>query len=265
MKCIKCSNEYPSTKEFFREGKNCKLGVVAVCKECDKKRARQYRLNDIENKRALGRKNYHNNKHKTHNKERNKKYLKEYYLNNKKRLLEYEKKYQQEHKEHIKKYLKEYRLLYDKIMAERIFERKRKHRQAHPQLYAQRRRGWYKNNPDKARIIKARRRTREKNVEAKFDLYDWQRCIDYFDNKCAYCDAEKKLQQDHFIALNNGGEYTWNNIVPACKNCNSGKMDFNFFIWYPKQKFYSIKREKKILRFLDYNPQNQTQQLKLVL
>lgn len=55
------------------------------------------------------------------------------------------------------------------------------------------------------------------------------------------------LTQDHFLPLSKGGEYTVNNIIPACKNCNCSKQDKDFSEWYSKQEFYRKERELKIL------------------
>ena len=83
----------------------------------------------------------------------------------------------------------------------------------------------------------------------------WEDCIKHFEGKCAYCGKKKKLTQEHFIPLSKGGEYSVNNIIPACGSCNSSKRDRDFFKWYPNQKFYSKTRENKILRYLEYDKQ----------
>jgi 5-methylcytosine-specific restriction endonuclease McrA len=89
----------------------------------------------------------------------------------------------------------------------------------------------------------------------------WEEIKNYFDNRCAYCGKEKPLQQEHFIPVSKGGEYTHNNIIPACGDCNFKKLNHDFFEWYPKQKSYSELRERKILNYLGYT--GKTQQLRL--
>ena len=93
-------------------------------------------------------------------------------------------------------------------------------------------------------------------------LKQWNYIKGKFNNKCAYCGEEKLLEQEHFIPVNKGGEYTSNNIIPACKHCNSSKQDSNFFEWYPKQDFYSKEREEFILNHLGYKEDKQ--QLKII-
>ena len=53
---------------------------------------------------------------------------------------------------------------------------------------------------------------------------EWQEILNKFNNKCAYC-GEKAEAQDHIIPLSKGGHHTKENVVPACKSCNSKKGD----------------------------------------
>ncbi len=41
--------------------------------------------------------------------------------------------------------------------------------------------------------------------------------------KCVYCGSKEKLSLDHVVALVAGGSHTQNNLVVACKSCNSSK------------------------------------------
>lgn len=100
------------------------------------------------------------------------------------------------------------------------------------------------------------------SLEFSFTKEQWEECKSYFDNKCCYCGKELPLSQDHFIPLSKGGEYTHNNIIPACKSCNSSKGNRDFYIWYPKSRYYSKKRERNISKFLGYTVQGQ--QLSLI-
>lgn len=61
------------------------------------------------------------------------------------------------------------------------------------------------------------------------------------------------LQQEHWLALSKGGEFSKENIVCACGSCNQSKGDRDFFLWFRKYKYYSIKRENKLLEFLNTN------------
>ena len=100
-------------------------------------------------------------------------------------------------------------------------------------------------------ITEQRRRERTKNVISNFTNTDWKKCKEFFNNECAYCGRKlKNLTQDHFIPLSKGENYTKDNIVPACRNCNCRKHNKDFNTWYKEQKFYSEEKESKIINYL---------------
>lgn len=111
---------------------------------------------------------------------------------------------------------------------------------------------YQQNNPEKCNIKDQRRRSRKKQLPATLTIEQWQLIKNHFNNRCVYCGKELPLEQEHFIPLSKGGEYTLNNIIPSCKSCNASKHDANFFEWYYTYKYYSKKREKAILDFLGY-------------
>lgn len=45
--------------------------------------------------------------------------------------------------------------------------------------------------------------------------------------KCQYCGTEKELTLDHLIPKARGGKTSWNNLVTACKTCNSKKGNYS--------------------------------------
>jgi 5-methylcytosine-specific restriction endonuclease McrA len=172
-------------------------------------------------------------------------YAKQYYKGISENLkhIEYGKQYYYDHKEYRRQYYYDHR--------EELNKKKRERYKT----------GVYKLSH---RIRRARRRSLERSVASSFTVEDWTRCKESFDNKCAYCNKEGELQQEHFISLTRGGEYTINNIIPACKSCNCSKCNRDFFEWYPAQEFYDKKREQKILIYLHYN-KNREQQLALII
>ncbi len=60
--------------------------------------------------------------------------------------------------------------------------------------------------------------------------------------KCEYCGSkEPPFTKDHIIPLVRGGPDNSNNIVVACKSCNSSKGEHDIFEWY-----YVVRGEKEI-------------------
>ena len=105
--------------------------------------------------------------------------------------------------------------------------------------------------------IAHRRREREKCSLATLTTRQWKDCKEYFNHTCAYCLSTEKLTKDHFVPVIKGGELTVKNIVPVCNSCNSSKRDKDFFVWYPKQSFYSERQMNKILNYLDIQENQQ--------
>lgn len=155
----------------------------------------------------------------------------------------YGRKRRKENRENILKYQKEYR------------DKNKEKISAHKKEYN-------KNNTEKGRMYAQQRRARKRNLPNTLTDEQWNKVKLKFDNKCAYCGQELFLEQEHFIPISKGGDYTINNIIPSCRKCNRSKFNKSFFEWYPNQEFYSEKREKIILKYLRY--EENAQQLKII-
>lgn len=252
-RCSKCREAFPKTNEYFGACKQNVDGLEGQCKSCVAIYQKKYRnknkdvllekkkLYYLENKEIILEKV---NEYQCKNADAVTKRKGLHYKKNRDRILLAAKHYYNENKENIIKYHKKYNFKNRKIISGKCKEYQRKHL-------------------DGSRIRNHNRRARILNLQYTLTVRQWKDIKQYFNNKCAYCGKEKILTQDHFIAVNNGGEYTHNNIIPACKSCNCSKKDHDFFVWYPRQSFYSKKRERKILNYLHYD-NNHQQQLSLV-
>ena len=141
---------------------------------------------------------------------------------------------------------------------EEILQRRKELFEQNKDEVKEKRKAW--SQTEKGRKAKAKnrrrwkqnRRAREKGLEASLTAKQWEDCKSFFNGCCAYCGKETDMTMDHFIAVANGGEYSRDNALPACCDCNSSKRDIDFFIWYPAQPFYSKMREKRIIKYLNY-------------
>lgn len=79
---------------------------------------------------------------------------------------------------------------------------------------------------------------------------EWLECVEAFDNSCAYCGAQRNLTMEHVIAIANGGTNSVDNIIPACRSCNSSKGTKELIEWYTSQPFYSKDRLSNIIKYL---------------
>uniref|UniRef100_A0A6H1ZIK1 Putative homing endonuclease n=1 Tax=viral metagenome TaxID=1070528 RepID=A0A6H1ZIK1_9ZZZZ len=223
----------------------------------NRERILQYRKKYyIKNKEKV---NADNEEWKKNNREKMRKYSLDYYYRNKNEIDDKNKKYRELNKDKIKEYGKQYRGKNKDAIKERnrIYQIKNRDK-ANESVKRYR-----INNPIKIKTQKQLRRSMERGVEANFSNEQWISCLKYFNNRCAYCGKKENIEQDHFVALLEGGEYTINNIIPACKSCNSSKRHQAFMEWYLRQNFYSETREKKIFRYLGIY--RNVQQMKLTI
>jgi 5-methylcytosine-specific restriction endonuclease McrA len=52
----------------------------------------------------------------------------------------------------------------------------------------------------------------------------WKAIKAHYGSRCVYCgQRSERLTQDHIIPLSKGGTHTVQNVVPACRSCNSKK------------------------------------------
>ena len=69
-----------------------------------------------------------------------------------------------------------------------------------------------------------KRRARKLGCENNLTAGQWNIIKAAYGYRCAYCGKKPKLlTKDHIIPLSKGGGHTANNIVPACRSCNSRK------------------------------------------
>ena len=250
--CTKCGEELEATEKNFYRHKAGKYGFNSKCKKCQEICKKEYKEKNKDrykkNKKESDARYYQKHKEK-HLKQNH-----EYYEKNKAEILKQQKKYYKENQERIKRYRRNNKERISKAWKQ-YYKENINERKIYMKVYR-------KDNPDKNRMYHQRRHSVKKDLPHTLTTKQWNNIKTKFKNKCCYCGDEKPLQQEHFIPLSRGGEYTTNNIIPACQNCNSSKNNSNFFEWYPKQEYYSKEREQFILKYLGYKEDKQ--QLKLI-
>lgn len=125
--------------------------------------------------------------------------------------------------------------LYHATQREKVRARKQRNYRANPEPqreYSRRFRAdhpeygrvWHINNPEKTRAKVSRRRARKNHLEATLTATEYKSILEHYGNACAYCGRSNcKLEQDHIAPVVQGGGYTKENIVPACRSCNRKK------------------------------------------
>lgn len=73
--------------------------------------------------------------------------------------------------------------------------------------------------------VRAKRRA-AMTIECTLTAEEWQTIIKAQESKCHYCHKKlvaSEITMDHFIPLSKGGHHIAENIVAACRSCNSSK------------------------------------------
>ena len=63
----------------------------------------------------------------------------------------------------------------------------------------------------------------------------WQNIVDAFEERCAYCGQPSNVCLEHVVPVWAGGRTDFNNVLPACKHCNSCKGIRSLRDWKPNQ------------------------------
>lgn len=106
--------------------------------------------------------------------------------------------------------------------------------------------------------------------EESFTKNDWERVVEEFGKRCAYCQTTfdqlgkaKSLVMDHAVPINREllGEHRLGNLVPACHSCNSGKggKDYRDFC----SDDDAIARIEAHMTRYNYTPIDDNEQIKL--
>lgn len=119
---------------------------------------------------------------------------------------------------------------------------------------------WSDNNQVRRRVLCEKSRTKKHGADSTLTEKEWLLIKSYFFDSCAYCGIDEdayfklsgeKLHHEHIVPLIKKGSYSFGNIVPSCRSCNSSKMNENFRDWYKNYKFYDELREKKIISYMN--------------
>lgn len=234
------------------ENKNCDICGVFIenaysyqkyCADCaiqkNKESKQKHYLRNKEKRRELNRNLSFEEKEELRKKKR------EYYHKNIEKMREIDRE--------RRKWEKPYRNKRDK---ERYYKKRVEILQYHREYYQtnkedvkSRVRQWSSENKDKVRELSRIKRVRKSKAHGSHSTNDFYKVCKDFKWECAYCGGhleKRTATEDHVIPLSKGGSDLINNIIPACRMCNSTKSAQGLFEWYPKQAFYSKEREQKI-------------------
>ena len=71
-----------------------------------------------------------------------------------------------------------------------------------------------------------------------------------WDHKCGYC-GEEATSLDHIVPRFKSGSSNRNNLVPACRRCNTSKASTKMEDWYQQQDFFTQARMDTIKSWMN--------------
>jgi 5-methylcytosine-specific restriction endonuclease McrA len=104
-------------------------------------------------------------------------------------------------------------------------QRSARYRACHRAQVNEKQMEWYHKNKERAYHNVDVRRARKAGAKVgSFPSGWWKRMLSAHGNRCAYCGRDDMpLTKDHVVPISRGGAHSIENIVPACKSCNSRK------------------------------------------
>lgn len=152
-----------------------------------------------------------------------------YYQEHRQQMIAYACAYQREHREQHNSY-------------------SRRYYQRHIEQHKGRIESWRQRHPEKAQIYY--RRWRARKMGARVEPVDEQAIYKRDSHRCVYCGAREDLTLDHIVALSNGGAHSEDNLVVACRSCNSSKRATSLVVWLLQKTLAEerFKREKALGR-----------------
>jgi 5-methylcytosine-specific restriction endonuclease McrA len=94
-----------------------------------------------------------------------------------------------------------------------------RHREQHKAVMA----AYHRTHPEVRRAKGNAYRARARATEGQFTSAEWLALVERFQGRCAYREEVGPLQVDHRTPLSRGGANSIDNILPACRRCNTEK------------------------------------------
>jgi 5-methylcytosine-specific restriction endonuclease McrA len=94
-----------------------------------------------------------------------------------------------------------------------------RHRDQHKAVMA----AYHRAHPEVLRAKSNAYRARARAADGQFTSAEWLALAARYDGKCAYRGEVGPLQVDHRTPLSRGGANSIDNILPACRKCNTEK------------------------------------------
>lgn len=181
--CTQCGKEKLLTE--YRTDKRASNGHRSECAECTRKYTREWRQCNIEKVRA---------------------YHRRWYKENKDTAQDYMQKWREKNPN------------YDRQQAQAWAI-------AHPEQRKETQRAYFERTREAHRQRERTYRARKRNATIETITEEgWMQIILSYDSCCVYCGHKcESPSMDHIVPISKGGSHSYDNIVPACLECNCKK------------------------------------------
>lgn len=154
-------------------------------------------------------------------------YLRQYKARDKDRWAEYHKEYEEKRRGSRIEYNREKSVESYRRHRGKVIQRSKDRYRANPEAKLSKSREWDKGHrAEKHQYFKRWINRKRSNGDVPgLTLKEWKTILVVFNHRCAYCGATDRITQDHVIPLSQGGTDSIENVVPACRSCNSSKGD----------------------------------------
>lgn len=93
-------------------------------------------------------------------------------------------------------------------------------------------RRYYERSPEVFQANRRKRRAREEGVGGPgVSPRDWNRLVNRYGGRCAYCGETAEATMDHVVPVSRGGWHAIGNVLPACSHCNTSKSNRLLIAW----------------------------------
>lgn len=221
--CKSCGKEKPYTD--FNKKSDSKDGYATVCKACKKIKDKDYY--EQNKSKILERAS----EYRENNQEKISNYKKDYYGKEENILKKKESNlnYRQDNKDQISQKKKEYR----ELNIEAIKKSQRRYYEDNSEDIKQKARNRYAENPEPFKINSKNRKARKKFADGRFYQQDINKLYYLQRGMCVYCEQDLSLgyHVDHIMPLILGGSNWPENLQLLCPTCNLRKHAKDPFVW----------------------------------
>jgi|SRR6266850_5562453 len=160
-----------------------------------------------------------------------KEYFQKRYLENRERILAYNKAWGESNRDKTAKAVRKMR---SKFTSEELRIKWKSDYWKDAAKSVERQKRYANKHPELINHRVSQYRARKCKAHGRHTLEQWMSRVEFYGWRCAYCPkilTLNTLTKDHVVPLIRGGSNWASNLVPACRSCNASKHDKKLLEW----------------------------------